>query len=161
MSHALVFWASGPAPERRTAAGAYVPGVCNIGPAEIARRRRSGWIGAAITVVAWAAMAALDLPAVFRLLLFFPAAMSGAGFLQAAMHFCAYFGFSALFNVDKEAGKVDTVVEAESRARDRRTAWQIVSYSILNRGRIDGGVGRVPAVTVTTARATTARARGV
>ena len=28
----------------------YEPGVCNIGPAEIARRRRSGHVGALITI---------------------------------------------------------------------------------------------------------------
>lgn len=130
VSETLVMRASGSVPERRPADG-YVPGVCNIGPAEIARRRRSGWIGAAITVVAWAGMAAFDVPPVLRLLLFIPAAMAASGFLQAAMHFCAYFGFSALFNVDKEAGNTDTVVEAEFRARDRRKAWQIVAYSVL------------------------------
>lgn len=108
----------------------YVPGVCNIGPAEIARRRRSGWISAAATVALWAVLVALDAPPVLRLLTFFPAAASAAGFLQAAMHFCAYFGFSSLFNFGPEVGKTDTVAEAEFRKQDRRKAWQIVGYSI-------------------------------
>lgn len=108
----------------------YVPGVCNIGPAEIARRRRSGWIGLTATALLWAALAALDVPPLLRLLTFFPAAMAAAGFLQAAMHFCAYFGFSSLFNLGSEVGKTDTVEEAEFRKQDRRKAWQIVAYSV-------------------------------
>ena len=111
-------------------AGIYVPGVCNIGPAEIARRRRSGWIGAVATVALWAVLAVLDAPPVLRLLTFLPAAMSAAGFLQAALHFCAYFGFSSLFNFGPEVGKTDTVAEAEFRKQDRRKAWQIVGYAI-------------------------------
>jgi hypothetical protein len=33
----------------------YRPGVCNIGPAEIARRRRAGHVGLLVTVAALAA----------------------------------------------------------------------------------------------------------
>lgn len=108
----------------------YVPGVCNIGPAEIARRRRSGWIGLIATAVLWATLVALDAPPLLRLLTFFPAATAAAGFLQAAMHFCAYFGFSSLFNLGPEVGKTDSVEEAEFRKQDRRKAWQIVGYSV-------------------------------
>lgn len=129
MSETLVMWVSGPAPERPHPADRYVPGVCNIGPAEIARRRRSGWIGAGITLVAWAAMAAVDAPPALRLLLFIPAMMSATGFLQAAMHFCAYFGFRSLLNLGDEVGATETVTDAQFRRQDRRKAWQIVGYS--------------------------------
>lgn len=56
--------------------------------------------------------------------------MSATGFLQAYMHFCAYFGFASLFNFG-DVGKTDSVQQAEFRAQDRRRAWQIVIYSIL------------------------------
>lgn len=107
----------------------YIPGVCNIGPAEIARRRRSGWMSAAATVILWGALALFDAPPAARLLVFFPAAAAAAGFLQAAMHFCAYFGFAALFNFGPQVGQTDSVVEAEFRRKDRRKAWQIAIYS--------------------------------
>ena len=29
----------------------YIPGVCNIGPAKIRRRRQSGWIGVGATLI--------------------------------------------------------------------------------------------------------------
>lgn len=107
----------------------YVPGVCNIGPAEIARRRRSGWIGVVATIALWGGLAALDAPPVLRLLVFFPAVMAATGFLQAAMHFCAYFGFSSLFNLGDRVGTTESVADAEFRRQDRRKAWQIVGYS--------------------------------
>lgn len=132
-STAGIAWIGAPGARDEPSANTYIPGVCNIGPAEIARRRRTGWTGAVITVGAWAALAAFDAPPALRLLLFFPAMMSATGFLQAAMHFCAYFGFGALFNFGPEAGKgnTDTVVEAEFRAKDRRKAWQIVGYAVV------------------------------
>lgn len=108
----------------------YVPGVCNIGIEEIKRRKQVGWIGLITTVVLWTLFIKLDIPSVWQLTLFFPAIMSATGFLQAYMHFCAYFGFASLFNFS-DLGKTDTVQQAEFRTKDRRRAWQIIIYSIL------------------------------
>jgi uncharacterized membrane protein len=80
--------------------------------------------------VVWAVLAAIDAPPAVRLFTFIPAVMAAAGFLQAAMHFCAYFGFSSLFNFGSEVGKTDTVEESEFRTQDRRKAWQIVAYAV-------------------------------
>ena len=108
----------------------YVPGVCNIGPAEIRKRKQSGWIGLVATIALWAIFIWFDIPPIWRLALFLPAMMSATGFLQAYMHFCVYFGFWNLFNFG-DVGKTDTVQKAEFRAKDRRRAWQIIIYSIL------------------------------
>ena len=108
----------------------YIPGVCNIGPEEIKKRKQSGWIGLIATAVLWALFIWFDIPSIWRLTLFLPAMMSATGFLQAYMHFCAYFGFASLFNFGN-VGKTDSVQQAEFRAQDRRRAWQIVIYSIL------------------------------
>jgi len=113
------------------AKGEYIPGVCNIGPAEIRMRRRSGWIGLAATILLWAAFWFLQVPAVWRLTLFFPAAMSAVGFLQAALHFCAAFGIGGVFNFGSEVGKTDTVEQAEYRRKDRQQALLIGLYSAL------------------------------
>jgi hypothetical protein len=109
----------------------YVPGVCNIGPAEIRRRQRSGWFGVGLTVLLWAAFWLLHVPAPWRLLLFFPAALAAAGFLQAAMHFCAAFGMRGVFNFGPNVGKTDTVEQAEFRRRDQQKARLIGLYSGL------------------------------
>ena len=108
----------------------YIPGVCNIGPAEIKKRKQAGWAGLIATILLWAAFIWFNVPSIWRLTLFFPAMMSATGFLQAYMHFCAYFGFASLFNFG-DVGKTDSVSQAEFRAKDRRRAWQIIIYSVL------------------------------
>ena len=109
----------------------YIPGVCNIGPAEIDKRRRSGWIGTGATIVLWAAFWFLHIPAGWRLLLFFPAALGATGFLQAGMHFCAGFGMRGVFNFGPTVGKTDSVEQAEFRQKDLQKARLIMLYSVL------------------------------
>ena len=54
----------------------YTPGVCNIGPAEIAMRKRAGWIGLAVTVLTWFALEHFGANPYWRLLLVLPASMA-------------------------------------------------------------------------------------
>ncbi len=109
----------------------YIPGVCNIGPAEIRRRRQAGWAGLVLTVILWGAFFLFRIPSPWRLLLFFPSMMSAVGFLQAAMRFCAAFGMLGVFNFGPNVGKTDTVEQAEFRRKDRRKALLIMLYSML------------------------------
>ena len=109
----------------------YIPGVCNIGAAEISRRRQSGWIGLGITVLLWVLFFILRVPAPWRLFLFLPASLGASGFLQAAFHFCAGFGMRGVFNFGSEVGKTDTVEQAEFRRQDVRKARLIGLYSGL------------------------------
>ena len=109
----------------------YIPGVCNIGPAEIRARRMAGWMGLGATILLWILFFVFRVPAAWRLLLFFPAMMSAVGFLQAAMHFCAAFGMRGVFNFGPNVGKTDTVEQAEFRRKDRRKALTILLYSSL------------------------------
>jgi hypothetical protein len=106
----------------------YIPGVCNIGAAEVRRRRQSGWLGLGATVVLWAVFLLLRVPSPWRLFLFLPAALGAAGFLQAALHFCANFGMRGVFNFGVEVGKTDTVQQAEFRRQDLRKA-RLISLS--------------------------------
>src|SRR3989338_1590612 len=108
----------------------YIPGVCNIGPAEIKKRKQAGLIGVRVTGVLVVLFIWLDSSSIWRLTLFIPAMMSATGFLQAYMHFCAYFGFASLFNFG-DVGKTDSVQQAEFRVKDRKKAWQIIIYSVL------------------------------
>ena len=109
----------------------YIPGICNIGPAEIKRRRQSGWLGLGATILLWAAFLVFHVPAPWRLFLFFPAAMSATGFLQAALHFCAGFGSRGVFNFGPEVGKTETVEQVEFRQKDQRKARLILLYSVM------------------------------
>lgn len=110
---------------------AYEAGACNIGPAEIARRRRAGHVGVALTVGVVALLVAIDAPPVTRLIAILPAAVAASGYIQARMRFCAAYGQRGVFNFD-EGTNTTAVVSDADRARDRRRARQIglVSFAI-------------------------------
>jgi hypothetical protein len=103
---------------------AYQPGVCNIGPAEIARRRRAGHVGLGATVVLLAVLLALHTPPLVRLLLVLPAAVAASGYLQARLRFCAGFGSRGVFNFGP-LGQTEQVQDNAAHARDRARANQI------------------------------------
>jgi hypothetical protein len=108
----------------------YRPGVCNIGPAEIARRRRAGHIGTAVAVGLLLLLVLIHAPAPLRLLVFLPAAGAASGYLQAIVRFCAGFGARGAFNFG-EIGRTDGVTDPEARARDRAMAARIGVASAL------------------------------
>lgn len=114
-----------------TAANEYVPGVCNIGRAEIRRRKLIGWVALAATIGIWIAFCVFAVAPLWRLTLFVPASIAATGFLQAAWHFCATFGVLGVSNFSPTVGKTDTVEQAESRRQDRRKALQIIALSLF------------------------------
>jgi len=107
----------------------YQPGVCNIGPAEIARRRRAGHIGLAAALALFAVLVAIDAPNWTRLLIAIPAVVSASGYIQARVKFCAGFGSRGIFNFG-EVGPTERVGADADRARDRARARQIGAASI-------------------------------
>jgi hypothetical protein len=111
--------------------GGYRPGVCNIGPAEIASRRRAGHVGVAATLALFGVLVVLDAPAAWRLLLFLPAAAAASGYLQAALRFCAGYGWAGVFNLTDRLRDTTSVAEARVRAVDRRKAIEIGAMSAL------------------------------
>jgi hypothetical protein len=107
----------------------YVPGVCNIGPAEIARRRRSGHVGLVIGLVVLAGLVATDAPPWARLILVLPVAVAASGYLQAWLKFCAGFGSRGIFNFG-ELGNTEDVVDPVALAADRAKARAIMLASL-------------------------------
>ena len=102
----------------------YQPGVCNIGPQEIARRRRSGHLGLAATVALFLVLVAVGAPHWTRLLLILTASVSATGYLQAWLHFCAGFGAAGVYNFGS-LGTTNRVDDAMARLRDRRRSLEI------------------------------------
>ena len=102
----------------------YEPGVCNIGPAEIARRRKSGHVALVVSVVVLIALLVVGAPAWTRLVLVITASGSAAGYLQARFHFCAGFGSSGVYNFGP-LGTTQQVADAAARSRDRMRSLQI------------------------------------
>ena len=107
-----------------TARTEYRPGVCNIGPAEIARRRRAGHVGLLAAVILLGILVAIGAPPLARLVVGLPAAAAASGYLQAWLKFCAGFGSRGVFNFGP-LGQVDEVVDPDARARDRARSNQI------------------------------------
>jgi accessory gene regulator protein AgrB len=117
--------------EKEARKNEYIPGVCNIGEAEIRMRAASGWAGLAGVIVLWAILALVHSAQVWRLFVFLPASLAAAGFYQAALHFCAGFGMKGVFNFGPDVGKTDTVIQAEFRKKDRQKAVFILLLSAL------------------------------
>jgi hypothetical protein len=103
---------------------AYEPGVCNIGPEEIARRRRAGHLAAVATLATLLLLLVLDVSPPVRFLVALPAAGAAVGYLQAWLKFCAGFGSVGEFNFGP-LGRAQRVADPAARARDRRRSVQI------------------------------------
>jgi len=102
----------------------YQPGVCNIGPDEIAKRRRSGHVGIIATLVTLVVLLAIGAPPLARFLVALPAAIAASGYLQAYFKFCVAFGTAGVFNFGAR-GTTQHIVDAEARARDRQRVLQL------------------------------------
>jgi hypothetical protein len=103
--------------------------VCNIGPTEIARRRRAGHVGLLITIVALVVLVLLDVPPLARLIVALPAAAAASGYLQATLKFCAGFASRGLFNFS-QLGQEQAIADPAARARDKARANQILIGSL-------------------------------
>jgi len=101
---------------------AYQPGVCNIGPMEIARRRMVGHVGLAATAAVLGTLVAIDAPPLTRLAAAIPAMVSASGYLQARMRFCAGYAQRGIFNFGEARDDAHAVADEGARASDRRTA---------------------------------------
>ena len=119
----VVAFAIGGTPETLPPAE-YQPGVCNIGPAEIARRRRAGHTGVIAAIALFAALVVIGAPDWTRFLVAIPAIGAASGYLQARLRFCAGFGSMGVFNFG-ELGPTERVASDADRARDRMRAFQI------------------------------------
>jgi hypothetical protein len=107
----------------------YQPGVCNIGPAEIARRRMVGHIGVIATLVLFGALVVLDAPGIVRLVLALPAAIAASGYIQARLRFCAGFATAGVYDFGV-VGPREQVTDAAAQAADRRKGLRIYAASL-------------------------------
>ena len=110
--------------------GDYRAGACNIGPAEIATRRRGGLIGVAIALGLAALLLWIDAPAWARLTVFLPLAGGLISLEQARRHFCVGFAMAGLRNFGA-LGREEHVTDAADLAADRRAGLVMVAYCSL------------------------------
>ncbi len=107
----------------------YIPGVCNIGPAEIKLRKTTGIVALYVTVIMFAVFMVAGVTGPVRLLLFIPAVISATNYLQAKFHFCVRFGTMGLFNMGASLGTEESVEKAAYRRKDQRKALLIAGLS--------------------------------
>ncbi|MGK2850717.1 MAG: hypothetical protein ACSLFN_07395 [Candidatus Limnocylindrales bacterium] len=105
----------------------YQAGACNIGPDEIARRRRAGLTGVAIAVVIAIGLIAIGAPWWMRLAMFPPLAGGLVSLEQARRHFCVGFAMAGIRNFGA-LGSPDKVADAADRSADRRSALILTGY---------------------------------
>lgn len=108
----------------------YIPGVCNIGSAERAKRRQSGIIALVIAIILLVVLIAIGASRNWRWLLILPVSAAASGFLQDALHFCAGFGMKGLYNVINSVGITENVTLEEFRRKDRHKALLILELSL-------------------------------
>jgi hypothetical protein len=111
-------------------APAYQPGACNIGPAEIRRRRMAGIVGVGAALGLGALLIVVDAPPLSRLLVALPLGVGLSGFLQARARFCANYGWRGIRNLGA-IGEAERVEDAEARREDRRKALSIFGAAAL------------------------------
>jgi hypothetical protein len=107
---------------------AYQPGACNIGEDEVAARRNAGHACALAAVILLAVLLWTDAPAWTRLSVFLPVAGAAAGYFQAALRFCAGFGWRGVFNFGL-VGATTEVGDEEARRVDREKALRLAAAS--------------------------------
>ncbi len=123
-----------PAPPAASADSPYRPGVCNIGPEEIARRRRAAIAATVLAAVVAVGIGLADLPQLARLALFPFAAAAGVSWLQVLRKFCVAFGAAGVLNFGA-LGSTARVADHVARATDRRIARRMIlegsAYGLL------------------------------
>jgi len=108
----------------------YIPGKCNIGPEEIARRRNFGLAAFVVLILLLGGLIFTGVNPIWRLFVFFPAASVASGFLQAYFHFCSGFARIGAYNFGR-TGEKHEVKDEDSKAKDRRRGNQITLYAVI------------------------------
>jgi hypothetical protein len=109
------------------ASGDYRPGVCNIGPREIAKRRAFGVAGVVSSVVLAIALVAIDAPPIARAIVLFPLWGAIISLEQARRKFCAGFAYAGIRSVTG-SDATESVADPTDLARDRAAARWLVAY---------------------------------
>lgn len=108
----------------------YQPGVCNIGGAEVARRKQVSLLGGILYLVSAVALVSLELSQTMRALVFIPALIFAIGYIQSRKKFCLAFGLMGTFNFGG-LGEMSKVASPEALAIDRKVAISILGQALV------------------------------
>ena len=114
--------------------GEYRAGACNIGPEEIARRRRMGLVFLAVAIGFAAILVVIDLPAIGRIVVWPVLAAAFTTLEQVRRRFCVAFGMAGVRNFGPKVGQTERIEDDAARGTDRRTALVMATYCSLAAG---------------------------
>jgi hypothetical protein len=102
---------------------------CNIGPEEIARRRRSATVMTFFAALVALGLVAMHLPPLARMAIWPFAAAAAVNWMQVVHRFCVAFGALGIENFGPLGRQVP--VDPATRAGDRRRALQLFAEGSL------------------------------
>ena len=108
----------------------YLAGACNIGPAEIKRRRQGALIGAILFAFTTLLFVITNAPTSTRLLIFIPALLFTVGIIQSRRKFCVAYGFLGVFSFEKSGATRKITMNQDLKA-DRKYATKLLLQSVL------------------------------
>ena len=108
----------------------YIPGTCNIGPAEMKRRKGAAIFSLFLTIVVAVLILVLAEEKLWRLIIFIPVSAFAVNFQQVYYSFCVNFGLRGIFNFGN-LHQHDTVEQAEYRKKDRQKAIRMITTGII------------------------------
>jgi hypothetical protein len=109
---------------------AYRAGACNIGPEEVAKRRRLGIAEVALAILLAAGLVIAGTPAWTRIALWPILAGAFVTLEQVRRRFCVAFGFAGVHDLGL-LGRPERVEDAAARDIDRRAAFVLSAYCSL------------------------------
>lgn len=104
---------------------AYVPGVCNINRAEIAKRKKAGYFGLSITVLVIVLLFILNPPRAVNLVVFLPAFVACIGFLQAKAKFCVGYAAAGQQNATEGSKHASVIHNTKAMQKDKLRAQRM------------------------------------
>ena len=108
----------------------YISGTCNIGPAEIKRRKQGAYLGGALYLIVAIFLVAFDASRTTRLWAFLPATLFAVGYIQSKRKFCVAYGFLGIFNFEKLGSTTKIKMNQELKA-DRKYAIKLMVQALL------------------------------
>ena len=108
----------------------YVAGACNIGPAEIKRRRQGALIGALLFAFTTMLFVLTGAPTSTRVFVFIPALLFTVGIIQSRRKFCVAYGFLGVFSFERLGATKKITINQDLKA-DRKYAIKLLLQSVF------------------------------
>ncbi len=107
----------------------YQAGVCNIGGAEVAKRKQLSYVGGLIFILFLLTAVIQDFSLTQTSVAMAPAILFSVGFIQSRRKFCLAYGLMGTFNFAK-IGTLTRIEDRDSLKADRGTAISILLQSL-------------------------------